>query len=144
MEIVIPNIELLIILFIIFTIIVYYIAPTFTPLIIGIMSIILLTYGVYDHYKLFSNEYRLSTWQEGIQQYAPAIMILVLIFFIIYSILIFFTGGKVPIPEFPDIPNISNIPNQITKSVSNTTNNIISSLKTNILNSPNKTTKYLH
>jgi hypothetical protein len=120
--------------------------PRFTPLIIAILAIVFLTKGVYDHYKMFAMEYRLSTWQDGLKIYAPAIMIGAIILFIIYAILAFFTKGAVPIPPIPNVAeaNEESITNQVVKSLNNvantltnTSNNIISSVN-NTINKINK------
>jgi hypothetical protein len=112
--------------------------PRFTPLIAAILSIAFLTYGVYDHYKMFASEYRLSTWQESLKIYAPAIMIAALIIFIIYSILAFFTKGSVPVPLIPTLPepNENSTTNQIIKSL-NKVGNMFSNKNTNIVNQIN-------
>jgi hypothetical protein len=74
------------------------VAPKVTPAVATVLAIAFLTYGVYHHQKLFAAEYRLSTWQEGLKVYAPALMILAVLLFLFYAILSFFTGGRVPIP----------------------------------------------
>lgn len=104
------------------------IAPKATPIMAAILSIIFLTYGVYQHYKLFAYEYRLSTWQEGLKIYAPAIMIFAIILYIIYGILAFFTGGVVPIPSVPNvnIPSVGDVTSQLKNSINNVTNSITS------------------
>jgi hypothetical protein len=80
MEFFIPGL----LLFLVSIIISFILAPRFTPLVVALLSIGFLTYGVYDHYKMFAAEYRLSTWQESLKIYAPAIMIAAIIIFIIY------------------------------------------------------------
>ena len=124
----------------------FVLIPRFTPLIIAILSIVFLTKGVYDHYMMFASEYRLSTWQDGLKIYAPAIMIGAIILFIIYAILAFFTRGSVPIPSIPNITgaNETSITNQVVKSLNNvadsltnTSNDIISNVN-NTINKINK------
>lgn len=111
------------------------IAPRATPLMAAVLSIIFLTYGVYQHYRLFAYEYRLSTWQDGLKIYAPAIMLFAVILYIIYGILAFFTGGVVPVPSVPNVElptmnevtsTISNSINNVSTSISNTANNVLS------------------
>ena len=87
MEFFIPGM----LLFLLFLCLAFYFVPKATPMIAAILSIAFLIYGVRDHAQRFSSEYRLSTWQEGLKIYAPAIMILVIIVFVIYSIMAFFT-----------------------------------------------------
>jgi hypothetical protein len=123
-------------------------------MITAIMSIVFLTFGVYTHYRIFSSEYRLSTWQDGFKIYAPAVMIIAITLFIIYGIIALFTGITVPIPSVPEFEmpaantvtntimnvynnaakNISEATNTITQNLSNATNKITS----NITNTTNK------
>ena len=63
----------------------FAVAPNLSPIILAVLSIALLVFGVYHHYNMFASEYRLSTWQESLKIYAPAIMIGAIIIFIIYS-----------------------------------------------------------
>ena len=141
MEFFIPGL----LIFIVAIVLSFVIVPRATPLIVALLSIGFLTLGVYEHYKMFSSEYRLSTWQDGLKNYAPAVMICAILIFIIYAILAFFTKGSVPIPQMPqmpqipNIPNIANIPNipnikgsnNITNTVMQTVNNVVNSLKMN-------------
>lgn len=103
-----------------------YVAPKITPIIAAILSIIFLAYGVYDHYTMFADEYRLSTWHEGLRIYAPAIMILAIILFVIYGIMAFFTSGSVPVPSMPAIELPS--PDTATNSMMNSLNNAMNSI----------------
>jgi hypothetical protein len=117
----------------------FILAPRLTPLIIAVLSIVLLSYGVYTHYTMFASEYRLSTWPEKMKIYAPAIMIGAIIIFIIYAILAFFTKGAVPVPPLPNITVPS--PNTITDSVVDSLNTVANSLtnkSNNVLTSINK------
>jgi predicted PurR-regulated permease PerM len=124
----------------------FAIAPRATPLVAALLSIGFLTFGVYQHYKLFASEYRLSTWQQGLKLYAPALMIAAIIIFIIYAILAFFTKGSVPVPNIPNItePNENTVTNQVIQSlnkvgnmVNNTKNNVIENIN-NTINNVNK------
>ena len=63
--------------------IVFFVIPRFGPLVLAIVSLVLLTIGMYNHYTLFQNEYRASTWQLGLVAFAPYIMIGVVIIMII-------------------------------------------------------------
>ena len=128
------------IVFILALLVTAFIAPKITPMIGAILAIVLLTYGVYDHYQMFADEYRLSTWHEGLRLYAPAIMILAIILFLIFGMLAFFTTGSVPVPSMPNInmPStntatnaIMNTFNNVTNSLSNITNNIMENNNSN-------------
>ena len=118
-------------LFLVSLAVTFMIAPKATPAMASILSLAFLTYGVYHHHKLFASEYRLSTWQEGLKIYAPAVMILAIILFVMYGVLSFFTSGQVPIPALPNVTLPS--PNSITNSFSNSMN-VIGNSMTNAVN----------
>lgn len=135
MEFFIPGM----LLFLLFLGLAFYFVPKASPMIAAILSIAFLIYGVRDHAHRFSSEYRLSTWQEGLKIYAPAVMILVIIVFVIYSILAFFTSGSVPIPPMPDIevPTLNEITTNINNTINTTANNISNELNFNNTNRRN-------
>ena len=122
MEFFIPGL----LLFLLFIGIAFFVAPKATPMIAAILSIIFLIYGVREHSQMFASEYRLSTWQDGLKMYAPAVMIMIIIIFVIYSILAFFTGGSVPVPSMPDVelPTM----NSLTNSINDAKNTIVNGL----------------
>ena len=109
-----------------------WVAPKATPAMAALLSAVFLTYGVYHHHSLFAAEYRLSTWQDGLKVYAPAVMILAVLVVVFYGILSFFTSGKVPIPSLPNVSLPS--PNSITSTLTNSMESISNSM-TNSLNS---------
>ena len=143
MELYIPGL----LLFLISTAVSFVLAPRFTPLVIALLSLVFLSYGVYQHYKMFSSEYRLSTWQESLKVYAPAIMIGAIILFVIYGILAFFTKGAVPVPPIPNItpPNANTITdtlvnslNKVANTISNKNNDLIETVNNTINKVNNK------
>lgn len=136
MEFFIPSL----LLFLVSIGITFAIAPRFTPLVVAILSIGFLTLGVYQHYKMFASEYRLSTWQQGLKIYAPALMIGAIIIFIIYAILAFFTKGSVPVPSIPNItgPSENSATNQVMESL-NKIGNVLTNTTTNVINKVNNT-----
>ena len=128
--------------------VVYFIAPNITPFVTAILAIIFLTFGVYSHYKIFTSEYRLSTWQDSLKIYAPAIMIIAIILFIIYSMVSLFTDIHVPIPEMPkiELPNTDSLTNYTMnayKNVANTFSNTTNSLTSSLSNASNSLTNSL-
>ena len=127
-------------LFLVAIILTFIIAPIATPIVAALLAIGFLTLGVREHYKMFASEYRLSTWQDGIKIYAPAIMIGAILLFIIYSILAFFTKGVVPVPQIPNInePNNNTVTNSIIESVNNIANSLTNT-KNNIISNVNNT-----
>ena len=134
MELFLPSV----LVFLFAIVLTFYIAPKLTPMIAAILSVVFLCYGVYDHYKEFESEYRLSTWQEIFKVYAPAIMILAVILFIIYGMLAFFTGGQVPIPSLPNLNTaesaLTNTFNNVTSSFSNAANSMVNAANNSISN----------
>ena len=114
----------------------FALSPRVTPLIAAILSIGFLTFGVYEHYKMFASEYRLSTWQDGLKIYAPAIMICATLIFIIYAIFAFFTNGTVPVPKMPNITAPSE--NTITNTMMESVNGILNSLTPNNIKENNE------
>lgn len=143
MEVFIPGLFL----FLVAISISFLIVPRFTPLIVAILSIIVLVVAVRQHYKMFQDEYRLSTWQDSLKVYAPAIMIVSIILFIIYFILSIFTKGAVPIPSLPELANASpnsatneivESLNKVANSVGNVTSNIVENMN-NAINQVNNT-----
>jgi hypothetical protein len=129
MEFFIPGL----LLFLLFLFIAFIFVPKATPMIAAILSIIFLIYGVREHSQLFASEYRLSTWQEGLKMYAPAIMIIVIIIFVIYSIMAFFTGGSVPIPSMPNVelPTMNGLATNLTNSINTAKESIADGLNLN-------------
>ena len=134
MEFFIPGL----LLFLVSILVTFLVIPRFTPLIVAILSIAFLSYGIYDHYTTFASEYRLSTWQEPLKIYAPAIMIITILLYIIYMILAFFTKGSVPVPLAPSITeaNQSSATNQLVKSLNKITN-VFTNNNTNNRNAKN-------
>ena len=128
MEFFIPGLFL----FMVSLMVTFLIVPKATPMIVSILSVGFLSYGVYHHKKLFSAEYRQSTWQDGLKIYAPAIMILAVLLFILYGILSFFTSGQVPIPSLPNIalPSANSITSSLTNSMEYIGNSVNNTLNT--------------
>jgi len=122
MELFIPGL----LLFLISIGLTFAIAPRFTPLVVAVLSLVFLTYGVYQHYKMFAAEYRLSTWQESLKIYAPAVMIGAIILFTIYGILAVFSKGAVPVPPLPNItpPNVNTVTDAVVNSLNKVANTI--------------------
>jgi hypothetical protein len=135
MEFFIPGI----VLFLLFLFVAFYFAPKATPMIAAILSIIFLIYGVREHSKMFASEYRLSTWQDGLKMYAPAVMIIVIIVFVIYSIMAFFTGGSVPVPSMPNVemPTVNGLATNLTNTLNTAKNTISDGLNLNGTNKGN-------
>ena len=126
--------------FIVTVLFTFYIAPKATPMIAAILSLVFLTYGVYDHYRMFASEYRSSTWQEPLLlMYSPAVMITILILYVLYGMSALFTKGQVPVPAMPTMPstpNMQNALNNVTESLTNAAN-AANNMMNNVLNNGN-------
>lgn len=105
----------------------FVIIPRMGPIIVLVLSLALLAFGMYHHYKLFSSEYRLSTWQEQLRFYGPGVAIAALVFFILFFVVSLFKGGQVPVPNMPS-PAItaSNSTLSPVASILNTVKNTVS------------------
>jgi len=76
--------------------IVFFVIPRFGPLVLAVVSLVLLGIGIYNHYSMFQNEYRLSTWQLGAVAYAPYILIgAVILMIILYLTYLLPSGSSV-------------------------------------------------
>lgn len=77
--------------------IVFFVIPRFGPLVLAVVSLVLLGIGIYNHYSMFQNEYRLSTWQLGAVAYAPYILIgAVILMIILYLTYLLPSGSAAP------------------------------------------------
>jgi len=106
------------------------------------MSVIALFAAAYHHYYMFSSEYRMSTWQDGLSAYAPWVIIL-LAFFMVINFLMRMGPGAASGPSIVDnlttsianstssMPSASSATNSVTAGINraiNTTKNVISGL----------------
>lgn len=76
---------------------VFLVLPRFGTTVLVITSLVALILAGIHHYSMFSSEYRLSTWQVGLAGYAPWIVVILAIFFIIGAMQYLFTKGDAPI-----------------------------------------------
>jgi len=78
------------------------------------VSVISLFAAAYHHYYMFSSEYRMSTWQDGLSAYAPWVIIL-LAFFMVINFLMRMGPGA---------PNEPSIVDNLTNSIANSTSSM--------------------
>ncbi len=121
MELFIPSFLILILA----AIVVFTIVPRFGPHVIIMVSLALLTFGVFHHWSMFKSEYKLATWHEPLKQIAPAIMIGILLLFILSYILSFF-GSGVPVPA---VGNVGEAMTSAVNTATNTVSGIVNSVK---------------
>jgi hypothetical protein len=111
--------------------IVMFILPRLSPVILGVLALVFLILSVYQHYSFFSTEYRQSTWQMPLVQYAPYVLLgsltLFLIFFIVNFIGTGSTAAAAPLQNMNaalekvtnQIPAIATVANSVTNTVKN-------------------------
>jgi len=133
MEYFLPSIAALLIA----ALIVFLILPRLGASALVGLSVVLLIFCLYNHYKLFGSEYRYSTWQEQLKSYAPFFMYGSLtVVILLYLGYLFNKEGPSMIPA----SNISDQPKNIVESVNNTVNTILTNvangvgMKTNQIN----------
>lgn len=100
MELLIPGIWVLLGA----VIVAFGIVPRLGPTIVLLVAAAMLGLGVYHHYKLFHNEYRLATWTDKIRTYGPAVLIVAMVLFILGFIFSLFGGASVPLPNMNSSP----------------------------------------
>jgi hypothetical protein len=97
--------------------IVFVIMPKLSPYVLGIVALILLVVGVYQHYTMFPYEYQRSTISAMLEQYSGFIMIGAMIFGLL--VIMMWTFGLSPpsvanilpaLPEMPAMPAMPAIP----------------------------------
>lgn len=91
MELFLPGLLVLIIS----AIFVFMVLPRIGPVVLAVVCALALTAVLMHHYSMFSSEYRLSTWQNGLASYAPFLLIGVSILIVIGVIISLFTGDSV-------------------------------------------------
>ena len=135
MEFLVPGFLLLLFA----VVIVFVLIPRFGPVITLIGAAMLLTGGMFHHYKLFRNEYAHATWADRLKAYGPGILYTIMTLFIVGFIFSLWGGGSVPVPDAPSIsspspetptPSISNSPlSAITNTVGVVTNTAANAFK---------------
>ena len=94
--------------------IVFAIMPKLSPYVLGIVALILLVVGVYQHYTMFPYEYQTSMVSAMLQQYSGFILIGAMIFGLL--VLMLWVFGLSPpsvasiLPEMPAMPAMPAIP----------------------------------
>ena len=124
--------------------IVFFVIPRFGPLVLAIVSLVLLTIGMYNHYTLFQNEYKASTWQLGLVAFAPYIMIgVVIVMIILYLTYLLPSGATSSTANVKantiNLPPPETATNVITEGVNNAIRAAapVANIKVNTTNQPN-------
>jgi hypothetical protein len=119
-----------------------FLIPRLAPSILAITALVLLILGLYHHYALFANEYRMSTWQEGLKFWAGPVMIALLILTIVGYFTIFLgSGGKTAsLPVNVPMPPAKTATNVVTETINNAMNSA-SKVGNSIVTTMNNTLK---
>lgn len=72
---------------------IFLILPRMGSVVLVIISLMALVAAGIHHYSLFHSEYSLSTWQYGLQSYAPWVVLGLALLFIIASLFFIFGGS---------------------------------------------------
>jgi hypothetical protein len=124
MELFLPGIATLLII----GLIVFLVLPRLGAPVLAALSVILLVYGVYNHIQLFSSEYRLSTWQDRLKEYASFIIIGALILgILLYLGFLYATQGASALPA-------SNVPVANATEIVNNANDAINAVTNTVAN----------
>jgi hypothetical protein len=145
MEIFLPSFLIVILA----AVIVFTVLPRFGPLVLTLISIGLLSFGVYHHWSLFKREYTDATWYDSmtVKFLAPALLIGITLLFILGYILSFF-GSGVPSPAMPEMneavntvtENIGNVTAGAVENITNTVRNLAAQATNTVANLANKAT----
>lgn len=90
MELFIPSILALLVA----AIVVMYLLPRLSPVVLGVLALIFLGLAAWNHYTFFGSEYQISTWQLPLVQFAPYILIGGLVLFMLFFIINFIGTGS--------------------------------------------------
>ena len=97
MEFLVPGFLLLLVA----VLVVFLIVPRLGPMVTLVGASLLLTAGVFHHYKLFRFEYKNATWADRLKAYGPGILYSIMTLFIVGFIFSLWGGAGVPVPEAP-------------------------------------------
>lgn len=95
MEFLVPGFLLLLIA----VMMVFFVIPRFGPLTTLVGAALLLTAGLFHHFKMFRFEYLNATWADRLKAYGPGILYFIMMLFIAGFIFSMWSGGSVPVPE---------------------------------------------
>ena len=130
MELFIPSILALVIA----AAIVMFVLPRLSSVILGSLALVFLIIAAYQHYNFFYTEYRESTWQLPLVQYAPYLLLGGLVAFLIFFSINFIgtsTTAQAAAPLMAMNAAVERVANQaptvagVTNAVTNAANNAL-------------------
>lgn len=130
MELFIPSILALVIA----AAIVMFVLPRLSSVILGSLALVFVIMAAYQHYNFFYTEYRQSTWQMPLVEYAPYLLLGGLVLFLIFFSINFVgtnTNAQAAAPLVAMNAAVNRIANQaptvagVTNAVTNAANNAL-------------------
>lgn len=73
---------------------VFLVLPRLGPMVLAVVSLLALVLAGVNHYSMFYNEYKLSTWQFALASYTPWVVLGLALLTMIATILFMFTGSE--------------------------------------------------
>ena len=130
MELFIPSILALVIA----AAIVMFVLPRLSSVVLGSLALVFVIMAAYQHYNFFYTEYRQSTWQMPLVEYAPYLLLGGLVLFLIFFSINFVgtnTTAQAAAPLVAMNAAVNRIANQaptvagVTNAVTNAANNAL-------------------
>ena len=130
MELFIPSILALVIA----AVIVMFVLPRLSSVVLGSLALVFVIIAAYQHYNFFYTEYRQSTWQMPLVEYAPYLLLGGLVLFLIFFSINFVgtnTNAQAAAPLVAMNAAVNRIANQaptvagVTNAVTNAANNAL-------------------
>ena len=130
MELFIPSILALVIA----AVIVMFVLPRLSSVILGSLALVFVIIAAYQHYNFFYTEYRQSTWQMPLVEYAPYLLLGGLVLFLIFFSINFVgtnTTAQAAAPLVAMNAAVNRVANQaptvagVTNAVTNAANNAL-------------------
>ena len=117
MEFFLPSL-LTILLALLFT---YFVSPSLGPMAVAAVALVALVFAAKAHYDMFRDEYSLQSWAASAKDFAPYIIVGLILIFVIGYLLSLFSGGKapnLPMPP-PTLPPPETATNLVTRGINN-------------------------
>jgi hypothetical protein len=118
---------------------IFMILPRMGSTILLITSILALFIVGYNHYKMFYDEYRLSTWQQGISSYAPWLVVFLSFIFLAVAIQHIYSGPANYFSPSTEPSIMEKISDSVSDSIkimpsANTATNVVTAAVNNAIN----------
>lgn len=127
MELFIPSLFAIVLA----AIIIMYLLPRLSPVVLGALALVLLILAAYNHYSFFGSEYQISTWQLPLIQYAPYLLIGGLVIFMIFFIINFIGTGpsNAAAPVAAMNESVNKVANNAVANTTSVVNTMINNVK---------------